>query len=132
MKPDRTVNMLQRAMLAASLRERRGRDGMLCPYCGFAMERNKGGSTAGKTLMATLDHILPQVAGGSDHPENLRIVCQLCNGSRGATGHCVGALACVRAVLGRKRPTESEVSRLWTHWRRVSAGLTVPPPAARR
>jgi hypothetical protein len=70
------------------------------------------------------------VAHGSDHIENLRMVCSLCNQSRAAAGHCVGALACVRAVLNRKRPTVGDVSRLWIAWRALSP--RAQPAAARR
>lgn len=88
-----------------------------CPHCGFAMvpaARKAGPQT---TLDASLDHIIPRAARGSHNPENLRVVCKLCNQSRAVTEHCVGALACVRAVLERRRPTTGEVARCWLAWR---------------
>lgn len=88
-----------------------------CPHCGFPMAppARRGGPQT--TLDASLDHIVPLCAGGSNNPENLRVVCKLCNQSRAVAGHCVGALACVRAVLGRKRPPVGEVARRWLIWR---------------
>ncbi len=90
----------------------------VCPYCGFQMSKDKTASNG-----ATYDHILPLAANGSNHPTNLKVVCKLCNQSRAVAGHCVGALACVRAVLGRKRPTVGDVARVWVYWR----GPSRPP-----
>ena len=89
-----------------------------CPDCGFQMVRSPRGTGRGQSsLDASLDHIRPRAQGGSDRLENLRVVCKLCNQSRAAADHCVGAMACVRAVLGRRRPTVGEVSRTWLAWR---------------
>jgi hypothetical protein len=97
------------------LRDRRSYNRM-CPHCGFEMTPTKSGETVATSLTETFDHILPLAANGSDHPENLRLICFLCNQSRAASGHCVGALACVRAVLGRQRPPVRDVYLTWRHW----------------
>lgn len=93
----------------------------LCPHCGFQMSKDRSATNG-----ATLDHILPQAANGSHHRSNLRVVCKLCNQTRAATGHCIGAMACVRAVLERKRPTVGEASRLWQAWKKFSARVPSP------
>jgi hypothetical protein len=36
--------------------------------------------------------------GGPNVPENIRLLCSDCNYLRGQSGHCLGALACVRSV----------------------------------
>lgn len=43
-----------------------------CCYCGWTLPRS----------VATLEHRLPLVAGGSYEPENLALACVLCNGAR--------------------------------------------------
>lgn len=48
------------------------RDGWRCKFCG---------NTWTDTQLE-LDHILPWSAGGSDHSQNLRTLCQRCNGER--------------------------------------------------
>jgi hypothetical protein len=78
--------------------------------------------------MVTYDHIIPRAGGGSDHPENIRVVCALCNQARGVTGHCVGALVCVRAVLDQPRATVSRTASLWNVWTRKKKRLKLPPP----
>lgn len=93
----------------------------LCPHCGFQMSKDRSATNG-----ATIDHILPQAANGSHHRSNLRVICKLCNQTRAATGHCIGAMACVRAVLERKRPTVGEASRLWQAWKKISARATSP------
>lgn len=44
------------------------------------------------------DHICPTSWGGPNRADNIRHVCQDCNSLRAACGHCIGALACARAV----------------------------------
>lgn len=46
------------------------RDGAKCRWCG-------------ETDGLALDHILPVVAGGTDDPENLQVLCGSCNSSKG-------------------------------------------------
>ena len=31
----------------------------------------------------TIDHVLPQAKGGSDHPDNLQLLCGACNSTKG-------------------------------------------------
>jgi hypothetical protein len=46
------------------------RDGVKCGYCGTQFD-------------LTVDHITPISAGGSNHPDNLQILCRSCNGKKG-------------------------------------------------
>lgn len=48
------------------------RDGFRCCWC----------QARGKTVRFEIDHIVPWSAGGSDHPVNLRTLCQDCNQAR--------------------------------------------------
>lgn len=50
-----------------------------CCWCG---DRMTDPGTPGP-LMATFEHIIPRVLGGSDHPDNLAVACYGCNWSRG-------------------------------------------------
>ncbi|MFD0032502.1 HNH endonuclease [Streptomyces sp. NPDC127172] len=47
------------------------RDGGRCVKCGAVDD-------------LTIDHIYPWVRGGSNHPDNLRVLCRPCNSSKGA------------------------------------------------
>lgn len=51
------------------------RDGYRCVWCGVSYLRNRG-------VLFEVDHIIPWIAGGSDHPVNLRTLCQECNQER--------------------------------------------------
>ncbi len=51
----------------------------------------------------TKDHIFPKLWGGANAAENYRIVCRRCNSLRAAMGHCVGAMACLRAIADDKK-----------------------------
>lgn len=66
----------------------------------------------------TLDHIIPRALGGPNVAENLRPLCKLCNVTLPMVGHCVGALACVRACVGRT--TVSETLKWWRRAARVA------------
>ncbi len=35
----------------------------------------------------TVDHIVPDVKGGTDHPENLQLLCGACNSVKGSNTH---------------------------------------------
>ncbi len=50
----------------------------ICPECGRRMVLKFRGKNPPSTL-ATIDHIVPQIAGGSDQPENLQLICRRCN-----------------------------------------------------
>lgn len=56
--------LLRRAVLS--------RDGYRCCWCLESLARNKA-------IVFEIDHIIPWSAGGSDHPVNLRTLCQGCN-----------------------------------------------------
>lgn len=49
-----------------------------CPTCGRGMVLKFKGKKPPNTL-ATLDHIIPLIAGGSDQKENLQLICGRCN-----------------------------------------------------
>lgn len=51
------------------------RDGLRCVWCGESYFRNRA-------VLFEVDHIVPWIAGGSDHPVNLRTLCQECNQER--------------------------------------------------
>jgi 5-methylcytosine-specific restriction endonuclease McrA len=53
------------------------RDGRKCLCCNKALSVTTG--------EATLDHIIPRSAGGSNHETNLYTACGPCNSARGAT-----------------------------------------------
>lgn len=72
---------------------------MKCPICSVPMIR-KGADWESRGR--TRDHILPRCRGGSHRPENIRIICRRCNETLGAFGNCVGAVAAMRAVIGRQ------------------------------
>ena len=76
-----------------------------CPQCGINMKR--GSRNPGKcTRIASFDHILPKARGGGDDRSNLRVCCRLCNQALSMVGDCAGALACIRAVIGRSNVTD--------------------------
>ena len=56
------------------------RDGRFCQLCGRA--KPPDGYT--KVWELVLDHIYPVLLGGKSTPENLRVLCSPCNGSKGA------------------------------------------------
>lgn len=59
--------VLRRSVLA--------RDGHRCVWCQVSFLRNRG-------VLFEVDHIVPWIAGGSDHPVNLRTLCRECNQER--------------------------------------------------
>lgn len=95
----------------------------LCRFCG-------------RRQPMTRDHIIPRAWGGSDRlwhpdgPQNIRMICQDCNHLRGQVGHCVGAMAALRALpLGLRMRTLPTLATLagkiarprWLWWE-VSRG----------
>lgn len=88
--------------------------GQPCPYCGIGMWWPSKDAVRDSSREATLDHIVPRSWGGSHAVENLRLCCKLCNAGRAVTGDCPAALACVRAVTGR-RPL-GVVAAIWCAW----------------
>lgn len=86
-----------------------------CCYCGRMMSaaRPKPRNLPRMSL-ATRDHVLPRVRGGTFAADNIRICCWRCNELRGALGHCTGALACFLACLPKlKTPEIQELARVW-------------------
>lgn len=106
---------------AYGLRRKAAKDGALCRLCGSRM-------TVSGEHRASADHILPKERGGSfrmfpDRPRaeapqdrgyvrNHRIMCQRCNGLLAACGHCVAALASVRAVAAHA-PQDARLALRW-------------------
>lgn len=56
------------------------RDGWVCWMCGRGLVE----AHPDPRRRLTADHLVPQIHGGSDEPENLRAACQSCNSRRGA------------------------------------------------
>jgi hypothetical protein len=79
----------------------------ICPYCDRIMERDPLAP-----LGVTRDHIMPQEWGGTNDADNLKTCCKQCNELRGMTGHCIGAMACLRTVAPRRKDWERLV-RIW-------------------
>jgi hypothetical protein len=70
-----------RLMATRTQRERTyRRDGFRCLFCGA-------------TSRLTVDHVVPVIFGGNNAPNNLRTLCECCNGSH-FTAHHAPLLAC--------------------------------------
>jgi hypothetical protein len=63
-----------------------------CKCCGRLMLPNH------PQQKPTRDHIRPRAWGGENTRENLRVFCRDCNQLRAMADHCLGALACARAI----------------------------------
>lgn len=50
-----------------------------CPLCGVKLNWSQGRTPSSPEA----DHIVPHSLGGSDHLDNIRIICRHCNQSRG-------------------------------------------------
>jgi hypothetical protein len=83
-----------------------------CPHCNVQM-RGVGGERHSQ------DHIYPRqwnraLRQFSDSDStNIRICCQDCNGLRGTTGHCIGALACAQQVAQTERVAVKTIIAKW-------------------
>lgn len=59
-----------------------------CCYCGIAMEFGRGGEwtadawKSGRGSVATVEHVVPKIQGGSNRWHNLAAACRLCNNGR--------------------------------------------------
>lgn len=66
------------------------RDDFTCQECGkkcSAQVKDYNGRwtcSADDNTLLTLDHIVPFVKGGTNHPDNLRVLCDPCNIRKGA------------------------------------------------
>jgi hypothetical protein len=74
---------------------------------------------AHKDATRTRDHILPKAMLGDDDPSNLRPSCHRCNQLRAECGHCIGALACARAVARSQGRDVRQVIKDWRYRFRV-------------
>jgi hypothetical protein len=72
----------------------------------------------------TRDHIWPRAWGKGPPGFRQRVLCHDCNVLRGLAGHCLGMVACARAVAA---PDYAAVHRLLIHWRRIMPTVSVPP-----
>lgn len=84
-----------------------------CPSCGHAMSISARGHSSNSPYRRTRDHILPRERGGLGvmygDTRNIRIMCARCNGILADCFHCVGALACVRAVASNE-PSAKQIT----------------------
>lgn len=61
------------------------RAGMKCEFCKVEVKVKKDNKYDSAPNLAEIDHIIPVADGGSDEPENLRLLCLRCNRSK--AGH---------------------------------------------
>ena len=59
-----------------------------CPACGIKLQYNNNGER--KPNSAEADHIIPASLGGTNHPDNGRVLCAKCNSRRGNGRHGKG------------------------------------------
>ena len=59
-----------------------------CPACGVKLQYNNNGQR--KPNSAEADHIIPSSLGGTNHPDNGRVLCAKCNSRRGNGRHGKG------------------------------------------
>ena len=59
-----------------------------CPACGVKLQYNNNGER--KPNSAEADHIIPASLGGTNHPDNGRVLCAKCNSRRGNGRHGKG------------------------------------------
>lgn len=85
------------------------RDGESCRWCGAALDVTIRGLRAPSPPRATIDHVVPRSAGGTNGLDNLALSCEPCNQERGgihrdgAHPHLVGTPSKIR-----RRPPRSD------------------------
>ncbi len=83
-----------------------------CPVC----DRIYDWPSKGMLRRPSRDHIIPRAWGGQEYMNglsNLRVMCQECNSLRAMCGHCLGALAALRAVSEVECVVPGELARKW-------------------
>lgn len=73
---------------------------MQCAYCGTKCHRPRGKGRKSLT-MATLDHVVPRVLGGSNAADNLVVACNRCNALK--NDHSVAEFVAILAATGVDR-----------------------------
>src|SRR5690349_9002936 len=85
---------MQHAQRTKLLRLIGQRDGWTCHYCAKPLYQPGADDNLWYEMLvgerwvrigpesATIDHLIPQVRGGTDHTENLRLACPLCNAAK--------------------------------------------------
>lgn len=71
-----------------------------------------------------MDHILPQVAGGSDEPENLAASCYRCNEFKGSKTHALDPATSSLALLFNPRTQSWTKHFTWANGGTHIVGLT--------
>lgn len=61
----------------------RRRDGSECFYCGIELDFDTPADGRCTPRHATIDEVIPRGRGGSERPENQRLVCYECNQGKG-------------------------------------------------
>ena len=60
------------------------RDNCRCQTCGTEVGLKRNPSIYSGPSTPAVDHILPRTRGGQNNPENLRLLCESCNASKGS------------------------------------------------
>lgn len=76
MSTPRTATTKWKALRAKAIHRARREGQELCPRCGIILDYSGGPRNRAS---AEADHIVPYSSGGTDHVDNIQIVCGRCN-----------------------------------------------------